>query len=216
MVLDIIIVIIVLLFAIYGFKKGFIFSLIHTVGWAIALVGAYFGVSAAAGFIREHTTFYDWILEGYTERFTGGDVTVSDGVGNLPATLSSLFDDAVDTAQEAVARSFAELTYQLIIFAALFILIKLVMWLILRIFSKDYRDGFTGFFDGFFGMIFGILKAGVLVFLLLALFIPVTELLAPDLAAAFTEQLEYSWFAKDLYDNNLLIILAEKFFGNIF
>lgn len=216
MVLDIIVILILLIFAVYGFRKGFIFTLIHTVGWAIALVGTYFAVSGAADFIREHTSFYDWMLEGYKERFSVGDLDADSAMESLPGSFSFDPDDTIGAATDAVAKMFANMTYLVVIFVGLFLLIKILMWLILRFFSRDYKEGFTGFFDGFFGMLFSLLKGAILIFLLLAVFVPFTNLVAPDLAAAFLKQLDTSYLTKYLYDNNILLILAENFFRGIF
>lgn len=215
MVLDIVLILILLAFAVYGFRKGFLFTLIHTVGWAIALVGTYFAVAGAADFMREHTSLYDWMLDGYKERFSVGDLDAESSIDSLPGGFSFDLDSITGSATDAVAKMFANMTYMIVIFVALFFLIKILMWLILRFFSKDYKEGFTGFFDGFFGMLFSLLKGAILIFLLLAVFVPFTNLVAPDLADAFLNQLDSSYITKYLYENNILMILAENFFRGI-
>lgn len=214
MVFDIAIIVILVLFAAYGFKKGFLFSLIHMVGWAVALVGAYFGVTALGNFLKENTGLHQWLLEGYTSRFTETSGNLADAIETLPSGLSLSINDMTNSAASGVARTFANLTYLVVLFACLFVLIKLVMWIILRLFAKKYNDGFTGFFDGFFGMIFGLLKGLIFALLLLALIMPLADFFAPDLAMAFAEGLDSSMFAKTLYDNNILLILAENFFSS--
>ena len=207
MVLDITIIIIMLLFAIYGFRKGFVFTLIHTFGWALALGGSYLLVSYAGDFIRKYTTLYSWILAGYRERFDSGDLNTTDALSGLPGDLSTGIDDTVHTATDALARTFADMTFTVIVFACLFVLIKIVIWLLLRLLS---------FIDGFFGMLFSLLKGAVLVFLLLAIMMPLADFFAPDLAISLAAQLDSSYFTKILYDNNIIIIIAENFFGTPF
>lgn len=214
MVFDIAIILILILFGVYGFRKGFLFTLIHMVGWAVALVGAYFGVTALGNFLKEKTSFYDWLLAGYTSRFTESASNLTNSVDSLPQGLSMSLNDMASSTASGVARSFANLTYLVILFVGLFLVCKVLMWLILRLFSKNYRDGFTGFFDGFFGMLFGILKGIIFVLLLLALMMPLADFFAPDLAVAFADQLTDSMIAKPLYDNNILLILAENFFSS--
>lgn len=216
MVLDVTIIIIMLLFAIYGFRKGFVFTLIHTFGWALALGGSYLLVSYAEDFLRKYTTLYSWILAGYRERFDSGDLNTTDALSGLPGDLSTGIDDTVHTATDALARTFADMTFTVIVFACLFVLIKIVIWLLLRLLSKNHRDGFTGFIDGFFGMLFSLLKGAVLVFLLLAIMMPLADFFAPDLAISLAAQLDSSYFTKILYDNNIIIIIAENFFGASF
>lgn len=212
MVLDITIIIIMLLFAIYGFRKGFVFTLIHTFGWVLALGGSYLLVSYAGDFLRKHTTLYNWILTGYKERFDSGDLNIADAFSGLPGDLSDGIDDTVHSATDAIARTFTNMTFTVIVFACLFIIIKVLIWLLLRLLSKNHRDGFTGFFDGFFGMVFSLIKGAVLVFLLLAVMMPLADFFAPDLATALAAQLDSSYFTKILYDNNVIIIIAENFF----
>lgn len=218
MVLDITIVLVLAIFAIYGFKRGFAFTAIHAIGWVIALAGAYFGAVPAAEYIKKNTTFHDWLLSGFKERFSSGELSTENSITELPKLLSGDLDfDSVTTgAADIVSRIFADITFMLIVFAALFILIKLITWILLRVFSNDHKDGFAGFLDGLTGALLSMLKAAVLICIVFAAFVPVTDLLAPDLAEAFVRELDHSSFAVEVYENNPLLILPQMLFGRIF
>jgi uncharacterized membrane protein required for colicin V production len=205
------------LFALYGFKKGFIFTAIHSLGWILALAAAYFGLDLVSDFIKKHTTFYDWLLSGFRERFSSGDISTDSSITQLPDNVDLDIDikDLANSAVDAVARMFTDLTYTLIIFVAIFVIIKLITWILLRAFSNDHKDGFTGFFDGLMGALCSMLKGAVFICLILAVFIPIADFFAPDLAQAFAHDLELSSFTKDIYENNPLLILPQKLFGSI-
>ena len=78
-------------------------------------------------------------------------------------------------------------------------------------FSKKQNGGFTGLLDGILGLAFGLMRSFLVVFFLLALLVPVSSFLAPDTASALIESLSKSVFTKDLYDNNLLMLIVRDF-----
>jgi hypothetical protein len=74
------------------------------------------------------------------------------------------------------------------------------------LFSKKHNDGIIGFLDGSFGLIAGAIKGLLLIFILLALLVPVISLSSGNgLASA----LEASRIAGTLYDNNYLLLIVK-------
>lgn len=69
MILDGILIVILIISIIYGFRKGFVFTLIHTVGWALTLVLSFIATPPAMKLLENKTGLYDWFYEGITSRF---------------------------------------------------------------------------------------------------------------------------------------------------
>ena len=213
MVLDIIICVILLAAAIYGFRKGFIFTLIHTVGWVGAVVLAYLAVPLVGTFLREKTPAYDWVYTFMQDRFEASLATVDASMGSIPKSILHSLSNYSTNIVDGVSSSFANVIFTIFVFTALFIVIKVILWLLLRLLSKDYHSGFTNFFDGLFGTIFGLLKGGIFVLIFLVLLVPVTNMLPPGFAHMISDQMNSSMFAQEIYDNNFLLILLQGFFN---
>ncbi|MDD2216047.1 MAG: CvpA family protein, partial [Eubacteriales bacterium] len=96
--------------------------------------------------------------------------------------------------------------FQIISFLAVVIGIRLLFILLSSLFGKKRNKGITGFVDGFFGLIVGMLKGAILVFLLLALLVPVIGLSGGDFLA---DSLRDSSIASTLYDNNLILLIIK-------
>ncbi|MEA4922332.1 MAG: CvpA family protein [Eubacteriaceae bacterium] len=210
MILDLIIAAILIITAIYGYKKGFVYTLIHTAGWAVALAAAYFGTGWLSPLVKEHTSYYDWLMEGFTYRFdslTG----IQASEDSIPSGISSVLGNVTNSISDGLATAFSTLVFSITIFAAIFIIVKIVLWLILRVLSKEY-NGHVGGVDGFFGVLIGLVKGVILVFIFLALLLPAINLMAPDFTEGVTAALKDSYIAKTLYDNNLLLILLQSAF----
>ena len=212
MVLDIIIAAIIVLTALYGLKKGFVFTLIHTCGTIGALAIAYFATSPAMSFLKEHTGIYYAIKENFARHFSGGLSSATNSISVLPTSIQTYVANLSDDMVNNLAKSFANVAFAIIVYLAVFIVIKIILWLILRILSKEYNDGFRGFADGFFGFLFGALKGLVIVLILLALLVPFASMMNADLAEALMDQFDSSLIAGVLYENNVLVMLLEGFF----
>ncbi|MGI6721316.1 MAG: CvpA family protein [Anaerovoracaceae bacterium] len=211
MILDLMIIAILIISAIVGFKTGFVYTLIHTAGWLVALLAAFFCTPYLKPVIRAHTGFYNWLLEGFNFRFdslTGIEATQH----NMPDALSSVIGDISGGVTNSIARSFTNLVFTVAVFMLIFIVVKIILWIILRALSKEYNGRVSGV-DGFFGLLFGLVRGMVLVYIFLALMLPAINLMAPDFTEGVTASLNNSYIAKTLYDNNLLLLFMQGLFS---
>lgn len=213
MIFDIALLVLILLFAINGFRKGFVYTLITTVGWVAALTGSVFGVMYLSDFLKAHGFLFDRLTEIFKVRFSAETDTLTPAVSSMPEPIGKVLDSMIDGISDTVASGFAGVCYTAILFAAFFLIIKLFMWVILRVFSKKYNDGFTGFFDGIFGSIFGLLKGAIFICVLLLIMMPVVNMISPDLTEQFALQMDQSLLVKMIYDNNPVSILIQGFYG---
>ena len=202
---------------IYGLRKGFIYTFIHTVGWVLALILAYIATPYVKRMVAGETSLYDSLEEGFVRRFTGETDVARSSVDSLPANLPGVAVDKIgeltDNLARQIAEAFAGLAFTVLVFLGLFIILKLVFWLVLRMFSKEYNDGVMNFFDGLFGLVFGFVKGMLLVFIFLALLVPVGSMLSPGFTETMVGSLDNALIAKDLYDNNFILLLLRSFFA---
>lgn len=212
MVLDLIIAAIIIIAAIYGFKKGFVYTLIHTVGWVVAIAAAYFGTPLLGPVIKAHTSYYNWLSDGFDYRFNNSLSGIDASEKSLPSVISSTFEKATSGIADSMTEAFASLVFTITVFLLIFIVVKILLWIILRALSKEY-NGRSGGVDGFFGIIIGLVKGLLLVYIFLALLLPAVNLMAPDFTAGVNSSLDNSYIAKTLYDNNLLLILLQNLFS---
>ncbi|MEG0157573.1 MAG: CvpA family protein, partial [Anaerovoracaceae bacterium] len=139
MVLDIIIVLILLSTAIYGFRKGFVYTLIHAVGWVGAIVLAYFATPFTSSFLKENTGLYNWVHGLLNTRFDASLDTVEASMKSLPEVISQSVNNFSTNIVDGVTGTFTNIVYTVLVFVLLFFLFKVILWLILRLFSKDYH-----------------------------------------------------------------------------
>lgn len=192
MIIDGILLALMLFSGIYGLRKGFMFTFVHTAGWIMSLVLAFIGTPYAKEYITENTDWYDRFIPA---------IPVPDGV---PEIISDITIQVTSNFIFTVA-----------IYIVLFIAIKLVLTILLKFISNAYRGGFIGFFDAFFGLAIGLIRGVILVFVFLTAMIPVAEIFAPDIIPAILANLDSSYAAKTLYDNNYIVLLLQNFFAEM-
>lgn len=212
MVLDITIIVLLLLFAIHGFRKGFLFSVIHTFGWVLAIVGAFFITPFAKEYLLQYSPLQNWFFQSFKNRFSDSSNAITSSYDSLPENISGKPGDIANTAVNAAANTFTTISLTVLAFVALFLVIKILVWILLKFMDKKHRDGFSGAIDGIFGMLLGIVKGVIFVLLLMILLIPVINLSQPVLTSAITEQLQTSLFSKILYNKNIFIDLINTLF----
>ncbi len=212
MVLDIIVAIILVSAGVYGLRKGFVFTFIHTAGWIGSLVLAYLATSLVLPLGRQYTGLYDWFLGYFKARFGDSASALDLSTQTVPSILADGYSQLTAKMVNSVAATFAGIAYTVTVFLVLYILIKIVFWLIIRIFSKEYADGFRGAADGFFGLIFGLIRGLIIVFLFLLVLLPVANILSPDLTETIIATLDDSFVAGTLYDNNFITVLLQTYF----
>ncbi len=208
---DGLIVIIVIFAIIQGYRRGFVHTFIHTVGWILAVVLGFIWHPHVIGFLKEKTGFYDAIRERIAERVAENAGNTADSVmTGIPEVIRDLLDKAIDSATNAIAISLSEnltnLIFNIIGFLAVAAAIKLFLMTLTFLFSKEKNDGFIGGIDGFFGLLAGALKGVILIYILLAFMVPVTSLSG---SSFLIDQLDGSVLGSYLYDNNLILRMVK-------
>jgi uncharacterized membrane protein required for colicin V production len=212
MQLDIILLIIIAIFVIFGFKNGFVYTLFRVLGWLVAIAVAYFTRDQVREFLMDHTPVYDWyhghiynILSQFVGRYTGG---VS---SNLPNALGGALDSFGGKVAEEAANSIASSSFAVLSFIAAVLVVKLILFLFTLLFSRKYHGGFIGGIDALGGIFVGFIQGVFIVFIILLLITPVSFAIGPGAFDAVSKTLDHSFFSNTLYQNNPLSTLSEGF-----
>lgn len=212
MFLDILVVLIIVLAGILGYRKGFVHTLIHTVGWVGAVVLAYLLIPRGTAFAESNTGLYDWLHAVVSRKFDVSLDAISVTTNSLPDSIASMIDEYSTDIIGGIADQTTRIFGTILVFVALFVIIKILLWIILHLFSIDYNDGFTNFADGLFGMLFGFLRGVILVLVILAAMLPLINMMSTGLTEAITNQLAHSHLASYLYNENFLLMLLQSHF----
>ena len=212
MVVDSFILIILVFTIIQGYRTGFVFTFIHTVGWILAIIMGFVWYPHVINFLKDKTDYYDFVNKTIADKASeSADAQTSVFIEGLPDVLKDLTAKAMSTATDAIANSVAinlsNLIFNIIGFLIVAICIKLILLFVTSLFSKKSNDGFIGGIDGFFGLIAGALKGAIIVFIILAVLVPVTALSGGGI---ILESIEGSVVGSYLYDNNLIFLIVRR------
>lgn len=213
MVLDIVLAAIVLASMIFGFRRGFVYTFTHTLGWLGALIAGFFLAPFVRDYMQGNTGMYDSILQAVRQRFEQSTNSVDNAVDSFPALISRGIQTAAEDASNALAVNLADLIMIILCFAMVLVTVKVIFFLLTRFLSKKENRGFIGFFDGFLGFIAGTLKGIIIVMVILALLLPTVNLIAPDQTDTVLTALDNSRISRMLYDSNFIVLLIHDFFS---
>jgi len=213
MVLDILVILIIALAGFLGYRKGFVHTLIHTVGWVGAVVLAYLLVPRGVEYAQKNTGLYESLNSAVTKKFDVSLNAIDVTTNSLPDSISSMIDEYSTDIIGGIADQVTAIFGTILVFVILFVIIKVLLWLILLFFSKEYNDGIVNFADGLFGMLLGFLRGVILVLVILAAMLPLVNLMSTGLTEGITNQLAHSHLASSLYNENFLLMLLQSHFG---
>lgn len=186
MILDIALIVIVVLCAVSGFRRGFGYTFIHTAGWIIAVVVAFMATSPVKDYLTENTS----LLEEF--------IPVIPAASDTPTILG-----------EGVVAITSNMIFTIVVFLGIFIAVKLVLWIILALITRSDRGGFVGAVDGIFGGVFGIVKGCVLVLVIVLVMIPLADIFLPDFAPKLESAVDGSYITDAAYNSNPLLLLLQ-------
>lgn len=207
MIFDIIILIILVLTMVFGFRRGFVYSFMHTLGLIGSLVAAFIFAKPVQSLVSEKTMLDENLYNTIFENVSSSLNSMLGPTDTLPLILTTNINAAADGTAAVIAQNLTGFAMQVISFLVIFIVVKLICYIIISIFSKRNSDGFVGFFDGLLGLIAGFIKGILIVFVFLALLAPGMNLMSPASAEIFMTALDNSYIAKTLYDANFLLLI---------
>ena len=210
MFFDIFIAALMLTSMIMGYRMGFIASLLKAFGWLIALVIGVFLHPILVVFLKNALNI-NVIIANHLKNMVDNGFDIETFGHLFPKLLLSGFDNLASSAIDIWAMGVANLIVNILCLMIVTFLIKGLFALISKIASKNNDEHVIGFINSLFGMIFGFVKGFLVVSIILCLFLPFTALAGPKISEAATDQLDRSIIARELYDNNLTMIVFKNF-----
>ena len=202
MIMDILVLILFALTIFFAMRRGFVMTVVSFLRGIATIVIAWFFCDDLAALLLDKTGFGTALaskIQGVlTETWTS-----SQAYEMLPALLRSGTDTAAAAAIADGTDRLTHLVLTILCFFLILIVLRLVLTLLIHAFSHEYRGGFVGGMD--------LLLGALSVLLFLALLFPLVGIFLPSYCDTVAGWMDDSYFAEDLYNNNLLLILFRDF-----
>jgi uncharacterized membrane protein required for colicin V production len=210
--LDILVIAIMVFSIARGFHNGFVYTALHTISWLVSIVAAIMIYPFAASFLSSRTGLYGALQSGAARRLQDYLSTqANEFLDGVPNAIAGAVEEAVSALSGSLADGVASVCFGVALFLLLSFAIRLLFILILRLFSKRVRRGVIGAADGLLGLAIGAVKGMFLIFVVLALILPLSMFISEGANAFVSDALFSSMFARDLYNNNLLLLILNSF-----
>ena len=211
MFLDIIVAAILILTMVSGFRRGFVYTFTHTLGWLGAMVAAFVLSPWLRKLLSDKTELNSSIHESFLDKLSLSSDCISSSEDSFPLIMARGINSAAGNAAELFSDKLTAITMVVISFLLLFFAVKIILFFLTIALSKRQNKGFVGFFDGLLGMIAGMIRGIIFVFLFLALLLPAVNLMSPASTDLVLSSLEASRFARTLYDCNFVVLIINDF-----
>lgn len=208
MILDVIVAIVIIGTMVQGYRHGLLQTLVHTVGWFLSLAFAFIWSPKFNAFILDNTDLYSSIYGNINEKVST-TLTPAEMQGSMPTIIQDSLTNLINSLSGSISVGLSNLLFTIACFLVITLAVQAVLHILIALVSKEHNDGITGFFDGCTGMIFGFIKGIIFVFILLALMVPIASLANPEVMTFLTENLDHSYIASELYNNNLVLLIMK-------
>ena len=209
---DIIIIAILVLSTIFGYKRGFFKSLTGIVSVIVSLAIAVCFFTQLADFLKT-TVVYETIYENIEKNMvTSEEDTANDEqVSSIP---EKLFKSVEESAQEirdgvfiSLAEKIADIAIKMLSIVILFIVARIVMWIIIALFGIVKKLPLIGWFYSLLGATLGFVR-GFLILYIVLFVIAMSASFNPETNLA--KIVNQSEFAKVMYNNNVFFDFVNK------
>lgn len=217
--MDIGAVIILAATSIEGYMKGLIISFISMVGWVVATIVSMNFYPVVANYLIEKTVIYTKIVTAINNK-----VTVASNIGEsnqvpdlssyikLPKILDHFIiqpdSNTTPFIGSTVGDIAAKLMIDIISMVLIFIVVKILLMVIAHVLDKFSKLPVLNQLNRFSGLLFGIAKGCIIVFVLLAVLVPIIGITQ---SSFIIRGLESSTFVEYLYDNNLILTFIKGY-----
>lgn len=225
--IDLIVVLILIIFAAIGYKRGFIRSALTLCSTVVALVLSFI-VYPATNMILKTTPIYTSIYEGVFNKIEAIDFgkgiqsqgnAIIENIKWLPEFLTMQIKNnnntamyemlGVKTIQEYISIYIANMIISMIAIFITWFLLKVILGIVLRMLGSviEHLPIVSSFNHGF-SLIFGLVK-GILTLSVIGLVIPL--FIALPAFQDISQSIEASVLTKWMYDNNFIIMIYNYF-----
>ena len=213
MFFDVLILAIIVVCAVFGFRNGFLISLSRIGGWLGALIVAFLYREKVSNWLLKNTDFYaktkdrvENVCQAFVDNYTGaGDP--SGGAGGFSATLGKVGEALAKAAAEQITAHL----WDVIVFVGIVFGIKILLFVLILLLSKKFHAGMIGGIDGVAGLLFGLFQAVALILVVFALILPISYTVSAKTHDDIRNSMDNSTVAKLIYENNPLLDFIDGF-----
>lgn len=212
MILDIILGLIILASAVYGYKRGFIKSIWGIAAWGITIAAVYAAMNPTIEFLNGTKTAVNINNSIYTavaDKLTAdNNLSLSQATG-LPewavkgVSLNDVIDNGVEITAHTAADTITDTVIKIIASVGLFIIIRAVLGILFGIINAVFHLPLLNGANRLLGAALSVVGAMIIVYI------------AAAAAAMFAnpsiyEHIEKTYIVKEIFDNNILMKLFIK------
>ena len=211
MKMDITVIVIFALTIFLTMRKGFIGTIAGFMKGILSVAAAYFLAGPLAALIEDSK------IGEATEYRISEALSMKLDSSEIYSILPGMFKAGAESATSGfIAKSATEINHAawvVMSFVLILIVVRIILGLLVSMVksSRD-KEGFTGTVDWILGLVMGLILGLIVVFMFLALLFPVASLIVPDRSQDIMSWFDGSFFAQDLYDNNLLLLIFSSLF----
>ena len=222
--MDISIAIIFVLAGIQGYAKGFIRSFICTTSWIISAICAikfypvlsYYVIGYTPVYLKINSIINEKVIAVYNTNMQDKSFDRASLI-NLPEILDKTWLGADVSLEGIVGNSLSEVVSKLLVdiisIVLIIIAVKVILAIISLILNQFAQLPVLKQMNRFSGLLFGFIKGGIIIFVILAVSVPVIGITESEFLIL---SLENSTVTKYLYHNNLLLFFIKQAAGSIF
>lgn len=192
---DIVVVLIIVLFAVYGWRRGFMRSIIGLLSLAASIVLAYI-LRPIISDLLNASPLHNIVLGSISERLNS---SAAEKAALLPKTIQSAVESGTNALTSGMAAQLTGFVINIISFILVLAAARLIILVAARILKTASKLPVIGLIDKAAGMFVGVVKAVVIVYVVLAIIgaaVPATD----NNYLIYT--IENSMLAKSMYVQN--------------
>lgn len=212
MILDLTALIILIICALRGIGKGFVYTFLHTLGWIAGCILAFLFAEPLAGYLSEGA-LGAMVTDSISGKMEESAMSLERALEGLPEILGGGVFAGIDTVSEFLISLLSSMVISVISFVLIATAAKLLLGLLVRPACRRHGRGIINVGDRILGCTAGLIKGLIIIFMLLAVLMILINIAGADLSDFMVESLDSSLIIKALYDNNLLLLVTGGFFG---
>lgn len=233
--IDLAIIIIMLLFVLFGFIKGFMKQILSVANWLLSLIGSFLFVKPFSALLSKtaiatsiNGKVANWIATKgatFNEMIEPGRIKeqIAQGISELglPKFIAEAIASGINiggaegdmTLAEVLAPSIGSIILTVVSFIMLFILLMIILKIIFNLLNNVFDEGILGAVNRLLGGVLGLIKGGVLVSLVMLLLSTISGII-PALNNFLVADLDSGiGIGKFFYENNPLLALVKGSFN---
>lgn len=204
LILDLIILIILALFTFIGYKKGLINTAFSILSFFIAIILSFILFKPISNIVISKTNIDESIQKTVYEKISVKD---NDELrNNFDSLIENKKDEITDTIRTEISQKVSNLIINIIIWILILVITKIILFFFKSILNAIANLPLLKQINKTGGLIFGFLKGLFIIYILFAILLLLSNIIAFD---NFNSLLNTSILAKFLYNNNILIFLLK-------